>query len=72
MSVGSLVGDEATVSSYPEYDRIMLKFKVGDSISLPAESWAAIIPELVAALPDPLRDDMANAICATACGAVSA
>lgn len=35
------------------------------------ESWALIIPELVAALPANLRDDVANAICAMACGVAS-
>lgn len=59
-----LTGTKATVT-YSEIRRdITLTLGSGVRVPLTSESWAVIIPELVAALPANLRDDVANAICA--------
>lgn len=61
-----LTGTKATVT-YSEIRRD-LTLTLGSNVRVPLspESWALIIPELVAALPVNLRDDVANAICAAA------
>ena len=67
ISVSSPLGSAFKVIQSTASDRIMLSFDNGrNMLSRSAESWALIIPELVAALPDHLRDDVANAICAAA------
>ena len=61
-----LTGTKATVT-YSEIRRdITLTLGASVRVPLTADSWALIIPELVAALPADLRDDVANAICAAA------
>lgn len=65
-----LTGTKATVT-YSEIRRditLALGSSSGPRVRVPLspESWALIIPELVAALPADLRDDVANAICAMA------
>lgn len=69
-----LTGTKATVT-YSEIRRD-ITLALGSSgprvrVPLSPESWALIIPELVAALPADLRDDVANAICAMAGGVAS-
>lgn len=65
-----ITGTNATVI-YSEIRRditLTLGSPIDSSFRVPLspESWAVIIPELVAVLPADLRDDVANTICAMA------